>query len=130
MEKADVNNHLTDKNNKTRKIDKEEEKALSSVDVRIPSEFSRHSAVLADKALSILRWQLLLSGLMMLIGLLICIVKEDGVAIVIGSLVQGNTVVSNITINLGALMLIGGFLVACLSIKDMDIKIKIGSRHR
>ncbi len=61
---------------------------------------------------------------MMLAGLGISLIKKDGIGITVGSLVQGDTTVSNVTVNLGALLIIGSLLALVNIIKNSNVNFK------
>ena len=68
--------------------------------------------------------QYISGGIMVALGIIISFVNKNGIAITIGSLVQGDTTVSNITVNLGALLIFGGFYVFLFIVKNSNTKIK------
>lgn len=47
---------------------------------------------------------------MIFVGIIISFINKDGIGITVGSLVQGDMTISNITVNLGALLILGGFI--------------------
>lgn len=62
--------------------------------------------------------------IMFVLGIIISFVNKNGIAVTIGSLVQGDTAVSNITVNLGALFIFGGFYVFLIIVKNSNTKFK------
>lgn len=64
--------------------------------------------------------QYISAGIMLILGILISFINENGVGVTIGSLVQGDTVVSNITVNLGALLIFGSFYVFLNVVKNSN----------
>lgn len=64
------------------------------------------------------------AGIMAVLGIIISFINKNGIAVTIGSLVQGDTTVSNITVNLGALLILGGFYVFLVSVKNSNTKLK------
>lgn len=57
------------------------------------------------------RLQYIVTVVMIMLGIFISFINRDGIGITIGSLVQGDTTVSNITVNLGALLILGGIVI-------------------
>lgn len=61
---------------------------------------------------------------MVVLGIITSFVSKNGIAVTIGSLVQGDTTVSNITANLGALLILGGLYVFLMVVKNSNTKLK------
>ena len=72
--------------------------------------------------------QYISAGLMLIAGIIISFVNQNGIAVTIGSLVQGDTTVSNITVNLGALLILGGLYTLLIIVKNSNTDFK-QSKH-
>ena len=68
--------------------------------------------------------QYIIVGIMMLLGIAISFINEDGIGITVGSLVQGDTTVSNITVNLGALLILGSLFILINGVKNSNTNFK------
>lgn len=68
--------------------------------------------------------QYIIVGIMMLLGIAISFINEDGIGITVGSLVQGDTTVSNITVNLGALLILGSLFILINVVKNSNTNFK------
>lgn len=62
--------------------------------------------------------------IMLLLGIIISFINKDGIGITIGSLVQGDTTVSNVTVNLGALLILGGLFILINVVKNSNTNYK------
>lgn len=70
------------------------------------------------------RLQYIVMGIMMLLGIVISFINKDGIGITVGSLVQGDTTVSNITVNLGALLILGSLFILINVVKNSNTNFK------
>ena len=68
--------------------------------------------------------QYISAGIMLISGIVISLANENGIGITIGSFVQGDTTVSNITVNLGALLILGGLYVFLNVVKNSNTNFK------
>lgn len=68
--------------------------------------------------------QYIVSIVMIIFGIILSCITEGGIGITIGSLVQGDTEISNITVNFGALLILCGFIILINVIKNSDINFK------
>lgn len=68
--------------------------------------------------------QYISAGVMLVAGIVISFVNQNGIAVTIGSLVQGDTTVSNITVNLGALLILGGLYTFLVIVKNSNTEFK------
>lgn len=79
---------------------------------------------LIDYQYKINRLQYIVMGIMALLGIVISFINKDGIGITVGSLVQGDTTVSNITVNLGALLILGSFFILINIVKNSNTNFK------
>lgn len=68
--------------------------------------------------------QYILAFIMMVVGIAVNFIKKDGIGITIGSLAQGDINVSNITVNLGALLILGSLFIIYNITKNSNINFK------
>lgn len=105
----------------------EKEIAKGNLDIEakakeMPSEATIKSLVDYQFKTNIIQY--ITAGIMVALGIITSFASKNGIAVTIGSLVQGDTTVSNITVNLGALLILGGLYVFLMVVKNSNTKLK------
>lgn len=79
---------------------------------------------LIDYQYKINKFQYIMVAVMMLLGIAISFINKDGIGITIGSLIQEETTVSDVTVNLGALLILGSLLILINITKNSNTNFK------
>lgn len=70
------------------------------------------------------RQQYIVVAVMVILGIIVNFINKNGIGMTVGSLVQGNVTVSNITVNLGALLVFAGFFGFLVIVKNSNTNFK------
>lgn len=68
--------------------------------------------------------QYIAAATMVALGIAVSFINKNGIGIAVGSLVQGGVTVSDITVNLGALLVLAGFFAFLVILKNSNTSFK------